>query len=613
MAKYTPIFELGRGGMATVFLAVVKGPGGFNKLQVVKQLRSELVGENEFTTMFLDEARLSARINHPNVVQTNEVACEGNRYFIAMEYLEGQSFDQVARRAGDGLTLMMHIRILCDTLEGLGYAHDLKDFAGRPLNVVHRDVSPQNIFVTYDGQVKLLDFGIAKAADASTETRAGVLKGKFAYMAPEQITSKAVDRRADIFAVGALLWRALTGKRLWRGMHELEVLRNVAQGNIPSPDSVQPGLPPELVAICNRAMARDPAQRYQTALELRGALDEYCEKAGDRTTARDIGRYVASLFEDRRKAIATAIEARLSEVNTVVDASPELWESGSVARLTVAPGPSAGSLPPGALLHDSARALSPESVSSGSLPLAAPSSGALASANRAVPPLTAQTLNSQSLNSQLSETKAIEASTLPASPAPTFPSNWRKPGIAALGIAVACGVALLLRAGLTREHEARPVETQAVSTPLPSPGLPAEAAPRTQQQQTVGLRIKVTPPNSRISIDAHELGPSDRFPMDGATHAVRADATGYEPSIVYASFDRPVVELVFNLNRKKPDTFAVAPPHAAPTPKPTAETIPPVVAPAPKPTAPELPTDVVVPSRKKPDETDPWRTRNDSR
>jgi len=182
--KYRPIFELGRGGMANVILAVVQGPGGFNKLQVIKQLRSELALDPEFLTMFLDEARLSARINHSNVVQTNEVGHDGRHYFIAMEYLEGQSLEAFLRRAHTmgGLPLQMFLKIIVDSLEGLHYAHELADFEGNHLHVVHRDVSPQNIFVTYDGVTKVLDFGIAKAADSSSDTNRDCLAtGAFEY------------------------------------------------------------------------------------------------------------------------------------------------------------------------------------------------------------------------------------------------------------------------------------------------------------------------------------------------------------------------------------------------------------------------------------------------
>src|SRR5215510_634418 len=169
LGKYRLLAEIGHGGMADVYLAVVRGPAGFNKLVVIKQIRPQLAQDPDFLAMFLDEARLAARLSHPNVVQTNEVGNDGDRYFMAMDYLDGRGLDQIRRRskvAGFGLSVPMQLRVVSDMLAGLDYAHKLTDFDGSPLNIVHRDVSPQNVFVTFDGQVKLLDFGIAKASDS---------------------------------------------------------------------------------------------------------------------------------------------------------------------------------------------------------------------------------------------------------------------------------------------------------------------------------------------------------------------------------------------------------------------------------------------------------------
>ncbi len=215
--RFRVIAEVGEGGMAKVYLAVARGFSGFNKLVVLKSLRSNLASDRACVDMFLHEARLAARLNHPNVVQTYEVIEEDGRPVMVMEYLEGQPLSQIAVRAqaDKRFTLSMRLHVLCDVLAGLHYAHELRDFDGTALDLVHRDVSPQNIFVTFEGQVKLLDFGIAKVVHTSApaETDAGVLKGKVLYMAPEQIAGEALDRRADIFAVGVMLWEALAGER----------------------------------------------------------------------------------------------------------------------------------------------------------------------------------------------------------------------------------------------------------------------------------------------------------------------------------------------------------------------------------------------------------------
>jgi eukaryotic-like serine/threonine-protein kinase len=223
--KYKLLARLGQGGMAEVFLAVAFGPSGFNKLLVIKRLRPELAEDSAYLSMFLDEARLAARLNHPNVVQANDVGSIDGQHYLSMEYLDGQPLNRlftVARTQGLQPTAA-YLRLVSDTLAGLHYAHELADYDGTPLNVVHRDVSPHNVFITYDGQVKLVDFGVAKAATHAQRTSTGVVKGKISYMAPEQALSVAVDRRADIFSVGVILWELVTGQRFWGDRSEIQI------------------------------------------------------------------------------------------------------------------------------------------------------------------------------------------------------------------------------------------------------------------------------------------------------------------------------------------------------------------------------------------------------
>ncbi|MEO7327337.1 MAG: serine/threonine-protein kinase, partial [Minicystis sp.] len=221
-SRYQVITTLGQGGMARVLLTMSRGPAGVTKLLVVKELKDELKSDPEFVTMFLDEARIAARLNHPNVIQTYEVGNDGEHPFIVMEYLEGQALSAVLGRVGrKNLPLGLHLYALSQTAAGLHYAHELKGFDGAPLGLVHRDVSPHNVFVTYDGRVLLVDFGIAKAADSAGLTRAGVFKGKLGYAAPEQLEGKGnIDRRADVFALGAMLWEAIAMRRLTYGEPE---------------------------------------------------------------------------------------------------------------------------------------------------------------------------------------------------------------------------------------------------------------------------------------------------------------------------------------------------------------------------------------------------------
>src|SRR6476659_1558183 len=270
--KYQLFASLGRGGMADVFLSVARGQMGFNKLAVIKRLRQALAEEPSFRNMFLDEARLAARLSHPNIVHTYEVGEQNGVYFIAMEYLEGQSLNKVlkeALRRKEGIEPELGARIIADALGGLAYAHALADYDGRPLGIIHRDVSPHNIFVTYDGHTKVVDFGIAKAALSSTETEVGVLKGKVAYMSPEQAMGGRIDQRADLFAMGIVLWELIARQRLMTGDNAANTLHRLMNEPIPRLSAAVPGIDPNLEMIVMRALEKDPALRWQSGQEMR--------------------------------------------------------------------------------------------------------------------------------------------------------------------------------------------------------------------------------------------------------------------------------------------------------------------------------------------------------
>src|SRR5688572_28591809 len=259
--KYQLFASLGRGGMADVFLSVARGQMGFNKLAVIKRLRQALAEEPAFRNMFLDEARLAARLSHPNIVHTYEVGEQNGVYFIAMEYLEGQSLNKVlkeAYRRSELIDPAVSVRVVADALAGLGYAHELRDYDGQPLSVIHRDVSPHNIFVTYDGHTKLVDFGIAKASLSATETEVGVLKGKVAYMSPEQAVGQKIDARSDLFALGIVLWELLAQRRLTTGESAANILHKLMNEPIPRLSSVMPRIDLELDALVGKALEKDP-------------------------------------------------------------------------------------------------------------------------------------------------------------------------------------------------------------------------------------------------------------------------------------------------------------------------------------------------------------------
>lgn len=346
--KYRLIAELGHGGMADVFLAVIAGPvgSGFTKLTVVKRLRQNLADEPEFVEMLVDEARISARLNHPNVVQTNEVGSVGDQYFLAMEYLDGQPLHRIQHRAmqkamranaeaaapstpqndsagslflpTDPFPKDCQYLVILDTLAGLHHAHDLCDYDGTPLSIVHRDVTPHNVFVTYEGQVKVVDFGIAKAAGRASETRQGVVKGKVRYMAPEQAIGQAVDRRADLFSVGIMLWEASTGRRFWKDMDDLNIVQTLVSGTMKtSPREIDPSIPEAIDRICRKALAFNRDERYATAEEFRVDLEDYLGSSGLLTSARRrLSTSVSELFKDKRAEIKAVIEKQLAKLTS---------------------------------------------------------------------------------------------------------------------------------------------------------------------------------------------------------------------------------------------------------------------------------------------------------
>ncbi len=308
--RYRPIIALGHGGMADVLLSVGRGPSGFNKLVVLKTMRKELVFEPEMRQMFLEEARLSARLSHPNVVQVYEVV-DTILPCIIMEYLDGQTMAALLREAGERYSMPLQLKVISETLTGLHYSHELKDYDGKPLNIVHRDVSPQNVLITYDGTVKVLDFGIAKAADGTSRTSTGVVKGKVNYMPREQLLNEPTDRRADVYAVGCLLWHAAAGEKLWGQMPDGEIMRALIEGKIPKPSEKRP-VDPRLEAIVMKALAAEPEDRYDTALQLRQAVDQYLADNSPQVTMREVGDLVSEVFAEQHAARKKQIHATLS-------------------------------------------------------------------------------------------------------------------------------------------------------------------------------------------------------------------------------------------------------------------------------------------------------------
>lgn len=345
--KYRLLAMLGHGGMADVYLACARGPAGFNKLLVIKELRPGLAQDPDFLQMFLDEARLAAQLSHPNIVQTYETLASDGRYFIAMEYLEGQPLNRILAEQGKrgALPRTAGLRVLSEALRGLHYAHELRDYAGTALGIVHRDATPHNVLVTYDGQVKLVDFGIAKVG-GSSDTRVGMLKGKVGYMAPEQARGDDIDRRTDVFGMGVVLWELLAGRRMWRGSSDVAVLNRLSAGDVPPVAALGGEIPRELARICDRATAADPQARYSSAEEFRLELEACMQDDRSAWDTRRVGGLVAELFATERERLRSVIQLQLLD-NTRLPAVLEhthTSRSGSLdprydARLTPSPTP----------------------------------------------------------------------------------------------------------------------------------------------------------------------------------------------------------------------------------------------------------------------------------
>ena len=277
IGRYELVEPIASGGMATVHLARVTGPGGFKKLFALKTIHPHLVSEDGFVEMFLDEARLASRITHPNVCQIVDFGVGTGSYYIAMELLVGLPLDDLRTALSNWRTeagVAVAVRIAADAARGLHRAHTATNDEGAPLNVVHRDISQANLFVTFDGVTKVLDFGIASAADQLHLTRTGTIKGKFAYMAPEQLEQEPVDRRADIWALGVVLWELVTGQRLFRHAKQVDTIRAVLASPVPLPSSVAPAVPASLDAVICKALSRDPEERFASAQDFADALAE---------------------------------------------------------------------------------------------------------------------------------------------------------------------------------------------------------------------------------------------------------------------------------------------------------------------------------------------------
>jgi serine/threonine-protein kinase len=303
IGRYEILGLLGTGGMAEVFLGRLNGPSGFERPVVIKRILPHLAREQQFVDMFLDEARIVAGIRHQNVVTVHELGTDGDELFLVMEYLEGESLAGLARRLSRQRKLLsfgLCAHVMAEVCAGLHAAHELTNVDGRTMNLVHRDVSPANIFVTYSGEVKILDFGIAVAADRVSKTEVGQVKGKYAYMSPEQCHGKDLDRRSDLFSLGTVLYELATCRRLFKRANDVATIQAICNDDAPSPAKLLPSYPASLERITMKALARKRADRYQTALEMRRELLHASnELNGGKIPEESLARVMHKLFMDR--------------------------------------------------------------------------------------------------------------------------------------------------------------------------------------------------------------------------------------------------------------------------------------------------------------------------
>ncbi|HUQ01178.1 MAG TPA: protein kinase [Kofleriaceae bacterium] len=352
--KYLLLDRISVGGMAEVFKAKSYGVEGFEKVIAIKRILPSMGEDRDFIKMFIDEAKIVGQLSHANICQIFELGRTDGAHFIAMEYIWGKDLLQIQnrlRKLKGQMPVAMACFLIAKVCEGLDYAHKKRDALGRPLEIVHRDCSPQNILISYEGEVKMIDFGIAKAASRSSKTQAGVLKGKFGYMSPEQVRGLPLDRRSDLFSIGTILYECLTGDRLFVGETDFSTLEKVRNVNVPSPRSINPNIPEAVDAIIMKALARDAEDRYQWGSELVGDLQRYLMSQEQVFTAKSLAGWLKEAFaadlekerqqlESFKKVGREGLSAGVPHAEAKLDVVEHLGVAGQSEDPTILGGPS---------------------------------------------------------------------------------------------------------------------------------------------------------------------------------------------------------------------------------------------------------------------------------
>ncbi|WP_395829946.1 serine/threonine-protein kinase [Archangium violaceum] len=544
--KYQLLKRLAMGGMAQIYLARQRGPEGFEKLVVIKRILPHLAENAEFVRMFLAEARIAARLDHPNIVDIYDLGAQDDSYFIAMEYIHGEDLRRVwkrAERSGQLIPVPLVCRIMIEACAGLDHAHKKADANGKPLNIVHRDISPQNILLTFEGRVKVVDFGIAKAADQASETRSGVLKGKYSYMSPEQASGqKRLDCRSDIFALGVVLYELLTGMRLFKRLTDMATLQAVSECRILPPSQINPRVPKDLDAIVMKALTREPEDRYSEALELQLALEDWLVAHQLPASSAHVAAFMKDLYAAR-----LAEEARLGDV--LVEEAEVLSPSGGFKAIdkstsetmasprqvdTGASGPRMSTRTPGRPSRSEPRVALTEreeeeprrtvdirrapAIEPREEPSSQPKEVLVARPSRvrqpsvAVPP---------------------PAAPAPAVPAPVVPTPVNPPArklnrSALMGVGAGILVGLLFGGWLALRSEPAPKLSTATKSSASEPAPPAPSRPEPRQVQ---VTLTTKPAQASLTVDGK---PYDKVPVvvaatSGQELTVRAEAPRHQP------------------------------------------------------------------------------------
>jgi eukaryotic-like serine/threonine-protein kinase len=522
--------RIGVGGMAEVFLAMQRGFGGFEKLVVVKRIFEHLSEDDQFVSMFLEEARLAASLRHPNIVQIFDIDRDHAGYFIVMEYLPGEAladlYDELRSR-GEVMPVPIACRVSAAVAAGLHCAHTSTDALGRPQLIVHRDVTPSNIIVCYDGGTRLVDFGVAKARWRNARTQTGFIKGKMSYLAPEQVDEAPVDARTDVFQLGIVLHELITGQRLFRGESDMERMSAVIGQTIPRPSLRNPAVPPALDDIVLRALERDPDRRTPSADALRRELEEFLRSIGEPVSDYDVAEWMQRVFAGRCEA---RVQLERSCVKEVLENTGERIEIGESA------------------VH--------------SVPMSEAPSPAAALSSSATPTM-ATVLRR------------------PARHAPVSPRRWRRAAIAAGAFAAAFAIAFAAARSLSAhgpvDDPARYAAAAPVAEPPASPtdddaraeaeakaggdAAASRAAMATaedagepgQAEDTFDVALATVPAEALIELDGEPVGTGylfRTFPRDGRARELRVSADGYRDAI--ATFTDAPPPSVIRLTRAAP-------------------------------------------------------------